>query len=107
MYDDVVYKGKYIWYAHKNEINKQKHHISFEAATKVFDDPFVYEAYDIKNSVEEDRYKLTGLATGLVNGLYVTVSVTYRDTMIRIFSARKAEPPEVRSYNENLSRIFS
>jgi uncharacterized DUF497 family protein len=103
MYDDVVYKGKYIWYAHKNEINKRKHHISFEIASDVFNDPFYMEVFDDENSVDEDRFRITGTVTGLVGGSYLTVSVTYRDSLIRIFSARDAVPEEIRSYNEILS----
>jgi uncharacterized DUF497 family protein len=103
MYDDVVYKGKYIWYAYKNETNKRKHHISFETASDVFDDPFYMEVYDDENSVDEDRFRVTGTVTGLVGGSYITVSVTYRGSLIRIFSARDADGEEMRHYNEILS----
>jgi len=33
MFDDVVYKDKYIWQCSKNEINIREHEISFEAAS--------------------------------------------------------------------------
>lgn len=41
--DDVVYKDRFIWNPHKNEQNKQKHQISFETASAVYDDPFYLE----------------------------------------------------------------
>jgi uncharacterized DUF497 family protein len=106
MVGDVIYKNRYTWNREKNEINKQKHKISFETASNVFDDPFHYEVYDERNSVDEERYKVTGAVTGLVNGIFVTVSVTYRDNLIRIFSAREADPMTIRSYYELLKSII-
>ncbi|GHT57614.1 hypothetical protein FACS1894109_10170 [Spirochaetia bacterium] len=103
---DVLYKGRYVWDRRKNEVNKKKHRISFEIAVDVFDDPFYYEVYDKRNSVNEDRYNVTGEVTGLVNGKFITVSVTYRNGLIRIFSARKADAMMVRSYYEVVESNF-
>ncbi|GHU72735.1 hypothetical protein FACS189450_11090 [Spirochaetia bacterium] len=103
MNDDVFYKDEFVWSKQKNDKNKRKHHISFETASLVFDDPFYMEVYDKENSTDEERFRVTGTVTGLVGGSYVTVSVTYRDSLIRIFSARDAVPDEIRSYNEILS----
>ena len=36
MYDDVVYKDKFIWNRSKNELNKKRHKINFENARKYF-----------------------------------------------------------------------
>jgi uncharacterized DUF497 family protein len=104
--NDVIYKDRYIWDRRKNEMNKVKHKISFETASNVFDDPFYYEVYDGQNSIIEDRFKVTGAITGLVNGNFVTVSVTYRDPLIRIFSAREADPVTIRSYYEAIESIL-
>jgi uncharacterized DUF497 family protein len=106
---DVVYKDKFIWDAAKNEANKEKHPgISFELATEVFDDPYAVEVYDDENSLlDEERFNVTGTtAIGVINGQYITVSITYRGRFIRIFSARKADPIEIRRYNESLAKFL-
>jgi uncharacterized DUF497 family protein len=86
--------------------NQKKHGISFEEAVGVFDDPFSYEVFDGDNSLDEDRYRVTGTITGFINGRFVTVSVTYRDELIRIFSARDAEPSEIEEYNDGVKSIL-
>jgi uncharacterized DUF497 family protein len=102
----TVYRDRYIWNSEKNELNQKKHGISFEEAAGVFDDPFSYEVFDVDNSLYEDRYKVTGTITGFINGRFVTVSVTYRDELIRIFSARDAAPAEIEEYNDGIRSIF-
>jgi uncharacterized DUF497 family protein len=102
MRGDIYYKDRFVWNKDKAEANIEKHHLSFEVASTVFDDPFYVEYYDTDNSDDEDRYRVIGVDTGFVDGQFITVSVTYRDDLIRIFSARKAEPKEVESYNENI-----
>ncbi|MDR1149732.1 MAG: BrnT family toxin, partial [Spirochaetaceae bacterium] len=87
-----------IWHNKKNELNKNKHGIGFEEATGVFDDPFSYEVFDASNSLDEDRYRVIGAITGFVLGRFVTVSVTYQDELIRIFSARDAGQTEIEEY---------
>jgi uncharacterized DUF497 family protein len=106
MYGDVYYQDRFVWNRDKAYENIINHHISFEAASTVFDDPFYVEFYDTVNSIDEERFRVIGVVTGFVEGRYVTVSVTYRNDLIRIFSARKAEPKEVRSYNEHLKSNF-
>ena len=76
MYDDVLYKGRFVWNRQKNVLNQRNHHISFENAVAVFEDPFYIEEYDEANSVYEDRYNLTGF---LKDWHYITVSFTMRD----------------------------
>ena len=98
--DDVIYKNRYVWNRHKNDLNKRKHHLSFETASLAFEDPFHIEEFDEANSVVEERFNITGSVTGLVNNTLVTVSVVYRGDLIRIFSARDAGPMEVRDYYE-------
>jgi uncharacterized DUF497 family protein len=107
MPDDVVYKGRFIWNWHKNELNKRKHHISFEKASQVFDDPFLYEEFDVENSIGEERYTVTGSMTGLINDVLVTVSVVYRGDLIRIFSARDADPVEEDDYYEQFAAFHA
>ena len=102
MYDDVIYKGRFIWNRLKAEINRRDHRITFEKATEAFDDPFFVEEYDEANSVNEDRYNITGF----VKGMYMTVSFTLRDNLTRIFSAREADGDEEEAYNENIRRYI-
>jgi uncharacterized DUF497 family protein len=105
--DDVLYKEKFTWNRHKNDLNVKKHHISFEVASLVFDDPFLYETWDAENSSSEDRFIVTGSVTGIVNAMLVTVSVTYRGAdLIRIISARAADPAERKEYYEKIIACF-
>jgi len=104
--DDVIYKKRYIWNRHKNEVNKQKHYLSFETASLAFDDPFHIEEFDEENSIAEERFNITGSVTGLINNTLVTVSVVYRGDLIRIFSARKASPTEAIDYYEQFQEYL-
>ena len=105
--DDIIYKNRYIWNRYKNDLNQRKHHLSFETASLVFDDPFHTEEFDEENSLAEERFNVTGSVTGLVNNTLVTVSVVYRGDVIRIFSARNADPLEVRDYYEQFQDYLS
>ena len=104
--DDVIYKNRYVWNRYKNDLNRQKHHLSFETASLAFDDPFCIEGFDEENSIGEERFNVTGSVTGLINNTLVTVSVVYRGDLIRIFSARKASSMEVRDYYEQFEDYF-
>jgi uncharacterized DUF497 family protein len=104
--DDIIYKNRYVWGRHKNDLNKRKHRISFETASLVFDDPFHNEVFDDKNSITEERFNVTGSITGLINNVLVTVSVVYRGDLIRLFSAREADIKEVQDYYEQLQEYL-
>jgi uncharacterized DUF497 family protein len=105
MPDDVLYKGRFVWNRLKNELNKRTHHISFEDASWVFFDPFHREEFDEENSIDEDRFNVTGSMTGLINNKLVTVSVVYRGDFIRIFSARGADLGEKKDYAEQFEAL--
>jgi uncharacterized protein len=102
MYNEVIYKGRFIWNRLKAEANHRKHGITFEAAVEIFDDLFFIEEYDEEKSENEDRYNITGF----VKGRYITVSFTLRDNLTRIFSARKAGIEEEGAYDENIKRYI-
>jgi len=104
--DDVIYRNRYVWYRYKNDLNQRKHHLSFETASLVFDDPFHIEVFDEDNSIIEERFNVTGSVTGLINNSLVTVSVVYRGDLIRIFSARDADFIEVRDYYEQFQEYL-
>ena len=84
---------KFEWDEEKNDINKLKHHISFETAAYVFDDPNYIEMYDFEHSIDEDRY----IAIGCVEDVLFVV-FTERKDAVRLISARLATEPERRLY---------
>lgn len=100
---DFVYLNTFVWDTAKNEYNIANHEkLSFEKASRVFNDPFLFQDYDYSHSVEEDRDK----CIGRIEGLYIaTVIATDRDGLIRLISARRATPTEVKLYEENAKRI--
>ena len=81
------------WDVAKNESNINKHGLSFETAALVFNDANRIEIYDIKHSLEEDRYITIGLIQNVVVVIY-----TMREKNIRIISARLATKQEEKAY---------
>ena len=51
---------RFEWDPNKNEINKKKHGLSFEAAKEVFYDEFAILFDDPDHSIEEDRFLIIG-----------------------------------------------
>lgn len=48
---------KFIWDENKNQINSEKHGISFERAIEAWGDPLGFDLFDEKHSsIEEDRW---------------------------------------------------
>lgn len=84
---------RFEWDEEKNLINQKKHGISFGAAAFVFDDEHHIEIYDVRHSIDEDRY----VAIGRV-GKYLYVVFTHRLEKIRLISARLATKREVDIY---------
>ena len=95
-------KIRFEWDPAKAKSNLRKHRVSFEVATRVFADPYAFAAQDrIKNG--ECRWQTLGIVDGR---LLLLVAHTVRDDengieVIRIISARRAEPNERRRYEEN------
>lgn len=81
------------WDDAKNAKNIAKHKISFEIAAHVFDDPDHVIIYDVKHSIDEDRF----IAFGRVGKVLVVV-YTERKDAIRIISARLATNAERSMY---------
>lgn len=89
--------GIYVeWDSDKNEMNKKKHGISFEAAALVFADEHYLELYDDEHSIDEDRY----IAIGMVEDVLFVVH-TMRDENVRMISARLATKQERRFYYDS------
>ena len=90
------------WDALKNESNKRKHGISFEAAQLVFHDPLHITRHDrIEN--REQRWQTVGTVGGLQ---LLLVAHTWLDEQdgsehIRIISARLATKIERKAYEQS------
>ena len=85
----------FAWGNAKEKSNRKKHGIDFTAAAKVFLDPGMIE-FDEFHESGELRFD----AIGLVDGRMLFVTYTMRREVIRIISARGAEPHEKRKYHE-------
>ncbi|MFH2202974.1 MAG: BrnT family toxin [Elusimicrobiota bacterium] len=85
------------WDMKKNASNKRKHGVSFEEAQTAFYDENAMRFYDPDHSKDEDRFILLGMSLKL---RVLIVCHCYRegDDVIRIFSARKADKREEKSY---------
>ena len=83
------------WDSAKEQANRKKHGVDFRTAAKVFLDPFVIEFNNLDTD-GEPRFN----AIGLVDERMLFVTYTIRDDVIRIISARGAEPHEKRKYHE-------
>ncbi len=79
----------------KAQLNRQKHGVSFEKASAVFDDPFSMTFKDFDHSEAEQREITFG--STMFNEVLV-VAHTQRDDRIRIISARHATKAERRKY---------
>ena len=89
---------KFEWDEEKDKINQDKHGISFETASYVFQDKFYIEMYDFEHSIDEDRY----IAIGMVGDLLFVVFTELGEN-IRLISARLATEKERRLYyDQNL-----
>lgn len=89
------------WDEDKNHINRQKHGLSFETATLVFEDPLAAHRPD-PNSDDERWHTI-----GLIGNVAVIVAHTWPRAMHgtdvevgRIVSARKATAHERKAYEE-------
>ncbi len=85
------------WNSEKALINQEKHGVTFEEATSVFDDDDALLIYDPDHSEDEDRFILLGASTYL-NLLIVCHCYRDSENKIRIISARKATKNETKTY---------
>jgi hypothetical protein len=80
------------WDHRKAAANLLKHGVSFEVACDAFKDPFAMEWEDVRHDDAEPRFIL--LAE--VRGRILVVVYTWRGEIVRLISARLAEPFERR-----------
>lgn len=88
--------GQFEWDDRKAAETAAKHGVTFGMARDVFRDPFAIEFDDVGQDHNEDRF----VTIGIVEGRVLMVVYTLRDEIIRIISARPAEPCERRRYHE-------
>jgi uncharacterized DUF497 family protein len=90
------------WNSRKASENQRKHGVTFDEAKSAFFDENARVIPDPEHSEDEQRFVLLGLSTRL---RLLVVIHCYResDDVIRIVSARKADPSERRQYAEYLS----
>ena len=93
---------RFEWDAAKAASNLVKHRVSFETATRTFADPYLLTRQD---RIENGELRWQGI--GMVDGLLVllvahTVGEAGDGTeVLRIISARKAEPKERKRYEQD------
>lgn len=93
---------EFAWDPRKNEVNRRKHHVSFEEARTVFYDDDALVIGDPEHSQEEDRFLILGFSA---QARLLVVCHCYRESesVIRIISARKATRNESKQYDERRS----
>ncbi len=86
------------WDENKNRINVQKHKVSFEMAMLAFSDPLHVSIQDRFEDGEE-RWQTLGRVHGYLLLLVAhTIQGNTEEEVIRIISARRADPKERRRY---------
>ena len=88
------------WDQKKNDVNLNKHGVSFEEATTVFDNPLalIFDDED-HSSPEEHREIIIGHS---IRNRVLLVCFTERSGSIRLISARPAKRRELNDYESNL-----
>ena len=88
---------RFEWDERKARSNVRRHRVSFEEAQTVFFDDYSLMIDDPDHSADEHRLILLGLSSSL---RVLAVCHTYRreGEVIRIISARRADPKERRQY---------
>jgi uncharacterized DUF497 family protein len=95
-------KIRFEWDQTKAERNLKKHRVSFKTAARVFADPFAISEQD-RIEDGEIRWQTLGIVDGYLLLLVAhTVQGDEDGTeVIRIISARRAEPRERKRYEQN------
>lgn len=78
--------------ATKSESNRTKHGIDFVEAQSLWGDPMLLEIP--AKTEDEPRY----LVVGLIDGKHWSAVITYRGTIVRLISVRRARTEEVVLY---------
>ena len=92
---------RFEWDDGKNTANFDKHGIWFEEAQTVWADGYAAEYFDPDHSESEDRFIRVGHSTRS-RVLLVVFCERDRGKTVRIISARKATPREVKAHEEGI-----
>ena len=94
---------RFAWDPRKNRSNRRKHGVTFEEAESVFFDDSALLIDDPDHSDQEDRFVLLGFSFRL---RVLVVCHCYRQggDVIRIISARRADPTERLTYTQRSRR---
>lgn len=87
------------WDENKAKINLDKHQVSFDEATSVFDDPLFLIFADIDHSINEKRFIIMRESA---RGKLLVVAYTEREDITRLISARLATTKERKAYESEL-----
>ena len=90
------------WDENKNQINQQKHGVSFEEAKTVFYDEQALLEYDENHSENEDRFRILGFSDE--GNILIVVHCIREESIIRIISSRKATTKEKAGYERSRGR---
>jgi uncharacterized DUF497 family protein len=90
------------WDASKARTNLRKHEVSFRLATTVFRDPLSLTIFDDEHSDDEERWVTLGRTQNgqVLVVVHTSEEVSSTELHIRIISARRADPAEVRDYEQ-------
>ena len=91
-------KAEITWDAVKAKSNRLKHRVFFSDVEPVFYDPNAI-SFEDRESTGEARYIVIGLDS---LARLVVVAYTYRDSVIRVISARKASKAEQKDYEKGI-----
>ena len=101
---------KFTWDPVKNEKNEEKHGVTFETATEVFDDYFHFTLFDSASSSFENRYQTIGITRDgrvlvIIHADDYSQNLPSNVEVIRIISARIAEKYEKRLYESERQQL--
>lgn len=84
----------------KNRQNLRKHHVRFETAVLVFDDPYTITQRDTAFDDEERWITVGAIGPGSILFVVHTFYEKHDEEFIRLISARAADAHERRAYEE-------
>ena len=96
----MIIMSAFEWDLRKNRSNFEKHGITFEEASEIFESPVLIMADD-RHIYGEDRLIGIGL---IVQTVVIVMVFVMRKEVIRIISARKANSKERKKYYDYLEK---
>ena len=101
MYSLCMDDLRFEWDENKNELNIEKHGVSFDEAKSVFYDENALLVYDEQHSDDERRFRILGYSNR--GNILLVVHCIREESVIRIISSRKATQHERNGYERSLS----